>query len=134
MEYAITFGGQPQDVTQTLVGTADVASIVRCNAELGADKRFRSGLAILVDASALDAAPLAGPGLEAASHSVAERDWEHPPLAVAILVANRQAAEIFKHWRAYLGGSQSRRRVFTSRAEALAWLAAEKAARVLDTT
>jgi hypothetical protein len=54
MDFTIEFGGRPQDMTITTSGTADVAGFSRMNSALTSDPRFRSGMAILVELSALD--------------------------------------------------------------------------------
>lgn len=55
------------------------------NEELTSDPRFRAGMTILVDATALNTSELRAGQLESAARPLAERDWEYPPLAVAVI-------------------------------------------------
>ena len=129
MEFSIDFGGDPQDVTVTLSGIGDVREVARCNDALMSDSRFRPGLAILVDCTDLET-PLPfddqEQALEMMAGTVAARDWVYPPRAIAFVVAGHETEEALTAWRAHQGGSQSRRRVFHSREDALEWLAAER--------
>jgi hypothetical protein len=54
--------------------------------------------------------------LEAAITPMIESERDRPPLALAIVAGTSAIAELFS------GGSMSRRRVFASREDALAWL------------
>jgi hypothetical protein len=123
MEYRIDFGGEPQDVTITLSGEADVATIARCERELTSDERYRTGLAILCDCTQLKTWGLVHEAvIEAAARPVSRRDFERPPRALAFVAADEKGASDLRLWRAHLGGSKSRRRIFTSREDALDWL------------
>jgi hypothetical protein len=126
VEFAIEYGGDPQDVTLTLSGVADVAEIARCNRALASDGRFRAGLAILCDCTALQTTVPSQEVTDAVVESINVRDLEHPPRAVAYVVADEKAAEPFSIFRAHLGGSKSQRRVFISRQDALDWLRTTK--------
>jgi len=126
MEFAIEYGGDPQDVTLTLRGVADAAEIARCNRALVSDDRFRAGLAILCDCTALQTTVDSQEVTDAMVASINARDWQHPPRAIAYLVADEKAAEPFSLFRAHLGGSRSQRRVFVSRQDALDWLRTTK--------
>jgi hypothetical protein len=61
-------------------------------------------------------------GVQTLSEPIVERDWTYPPRAVAIVARDARTLEAARAYRAYLGGSKSNRHVFTTRAEAVAWL------------
>jgi hypothetical protein len=122
VEFAVEFGGGPQDVTVTASGVADVASLRELVSTVAGDERYRAGLLLLYELSGLDMSPLSDRELEQVTATVMERDWILQPRAVAIVVAGKtiEAARIAI---AHLGGSRSGRRLFTSRDDAVAWLA-----------
>jgi hypothetical protein len=122
MTFSFTFGGEPQDLTITLTGRADTRSFKRLNDELTGDPRFRAGLAILVDTSELDVSGLTPDAIEVITEPVVERDWSALPLAAAIVAPTEATSATAALYRAFLGGSRSRRRIFASHAEAKAWL------------
>jgi hypothetical protein len=122
MEFTIEFGGDPQDVTVTFSGVADLAGFRRYGEAISSDPRFRAGLIFLVDASALDTSQMSSEHVQAASEPVSERDWNHPPRAVAIVAPDPRTFKDFGYARAHQGGSRSRRRVFRSQEAALGWL------------
>ena len=127
MTFTFAFGGDPQDVTIALSGRADAAGLRRLNAELIDDSRFRAGVAILVDLSELEAADFTPETLQDATESILERDWRAEPLAVAIVAPAPETFEMAGLFRAHLGGSRSKRGVFTNHAEAVAWLRDQRA-------
>jgi hypothetical protein len=123
VEYSIEFGGDPQDVTITMSGTADIDCFRRVTAELVADPRFRAGMAILVDHSDLDPTPLSNGDVPEASDPLLERDWNFPPKAVAIVVRpTPHALELAERGVAHMSVLNRPRRVFRSRDEAVRWL------------
>ena len=122
MDFVIEYGGEPQDVTVTVSGIADVAGLGRVNAELRTDPRFRSGLALLYDLTELDVSHLSDRDLERITAPITERDWDAPPGPVALLVSGQEAVERTRLAIAHLGGTRSRRRIFTSHEAAVAWL------------
>ena len=122
MEFTFEFGGAPQDLTITASGIADIEGYLRMYADLVEDPRFRSDMLILVEQSALDLSRCSNEAIEQIAISLAERDWRFPPRAVAIVASTRESSEGARMGIAFLGGSQSHRRLFTSRAEALTWL------------
>jgi hypothetical protein len=126
MDFSIEFGGYPQDITVTLTGVATPVDFHRYNEALSADPRFRTGMTILVDASALDASQLAEEELRAAASPLAERDWLHPPLAIAVVAPDPETFSALRLGQAHLGGSGARRRTFTTIDEALAWLSEQR--------
>ena len=79
-------------------------------------------MTVLADLSALDVSDLTDDGVQSLSAAVVERDWYRMPSGVAIIAPDQQTFDAALLYRAHLGGSKSNRRVFTSRAEAVAWL------------
>ncbi|HEY2543767.1 MAG TPA: hypothetical protein VGH92_12040 [Gaiellaceae bacterium] len=122
MQFSFEFGGEPQDLLITLSGSATPQDLRRMNADLISDPRYRTGLAILVDLSQLDASGFDDDGFRFATEPIAERDWEHPPLAIAILAPDQETFDAARLYAAYLGGSASGRAVFRTRVDAIAWL------------
>ena len=122
MEYTIEFGGAPQDVTITQRGAADLSSLRQFNADLTEHPHYRGGLLILFENSSLDLSGLSDKELEQTAIDVVERDWDASPRAVAIIAPDPQTHERERAIVAHLGGSRSRRRVFTSAEAAVAWL------------
>jgi hypothetical protein len=120
MRHKIEFGGEPQDVTITLSGVATQEGFQRVNEARLSDERFQKRLLILLDAVSLDDSRMSEQQLEAAIEPMIESERERPPLALAI-VARQTLREAIRN-RTHLGGSMSRRRVFASREDALAWL------------
>jgi hypothetical protein len=97
------------------------------NEQVTSDPRFRAGLRILVDCSALDTVGLSNQELQGFSEHFTMRDWNYPPAAVAIIAPDDQTFSAVQAYRAHLGGSKSNRQLFRSRAEAVAWLEAQPA-------
>lgn len=118
----IEFGGDPHDVTITLSGRATLEGFQRFNDERLSDERFRTGLLILLDASALDTSEMSESMFQLAVEPMVERERLYPPLALAIVAPDAQTFKDAVLTRAHLGGSSSRRGVFASREEAVAWL------------
>ncbi len=128
MEYTIEFGaGEPQDLTVTMWGVADVTTLRRFNADLTANPSYRGGLLMLAETSDLDLSGLSDRELEQIAAEIIERDWGSPPRAVAVVDLNSETGARARELVAHLGGSQSRRRVFTSREAAVAWLREQRA-------
>lgn len=86
MKYTIEFGGDPEDVTVTQWGTADLGSLQQFNTDLVGHPRYRGDLLILFENSNLDLSGLSDHELEETAADVVERDWYAPPRAVAIVV------------------------------------------------
>lgn len=122
MEFEIEFADGPADIEITISGVPTAAEFRLLNERLTGDARFRAGLRLLVDCSALDTAELTDGVLQSLSEPMAERDWRYPPAAVALIAPDEQTYEALRSYRAHLGGARSNRHLFTSRAEALAWL------------
>ena len=122
VDFTFDFGGDPQDVTITASGIADVAGLLHINAELRSDPRFRANMLILYDLSELDMARLSEVDMEQISAPIAVRDWDVPHRAMAVVAPNPQGLDRVRLAIAHLGGKRSRRRVFASRDDAIAWL------------
>ncbi len=122
MEFTIAFGGAPQDVTIILSGVATAEGFRRFNEARLSDERFRTGLLILLDASSLDTSQMSEAMLQTAIEPMIERERQYPPLALAIVAPNARTFKDAILTRAHLGGSRSRREVFASLEEAVAWL------------
>ena len=127
VEYTIEFGGSPQDVTITVTGVATARAFQLYNDELTSHPSFRAGMTILVDATGLDVTQLLAGQLETAARPLAERDWEYPPLAIAVIAPDPTTFEAMRLGQAYLGGADFQRRTFLTREEAVAWLAEKRA-------
>ena len=126
MEFSLDFGGFPQDLTITLRGVADALGARRLATDLAADPRFRPGLLILVDVTDLDTATVDDNELYADATAFIERDAAAAPGAVAIVAPDGDTFIKATHYRAYLGGSKSRREVFIDREDAIAWLRSQR--------
>ena len=122
MEVTIEFGGDPQDVTITAWGVADVAGLRRLSAELKADPRYRAGLSILAVYSDLDMSGLSDLELAQVATESVERHWDLRPAALAIVATDLKTFARAREGVAHLGGSQEHRRAFTSLDAAVAWL------------
>jgi hypothetical protein len=116
----------------TLSGVATPSAFRQLADTLARDARFRAGLTMLVDVSALDTSALGDDGLQRITEPAAERDWYHPPAAVAIIAPNEKTLADARAYRAHLGGSRSRRQVFKTRTDAVTWLE-ERQSKTADT-
>lgn len=126
VEFVVEFGGEPQDVTVTASGVADVATLRELVRTVAGDERYRAGLLLLYELSGLDMSQLSDRELEQVTAAVMDRDWISQPRAVAVVVAGK-TVEVARIAIAHLGGSSSGRRLFTSRDDAVAWLATMRA-------
>lgn len=128
MEFEIAFSdaGRPADVEIALTGVPTAPEFAKLNEHLLGDPRFRAGLKMLVDCSALDTSPLSAEDVQSLTEPMVMRDWHFPPLAVALVAPDDRTFEVARSYRAHLGGSRSNRQVFRSRTEAEAWLAEQE--------
>jgi hypothetical protein len=124
VQFEIEFGDRASvaDLEITFSGVATPSAFRQLADTLARDPRFRAGLTMLVDLSALDTSALGDDDLQGITEPVAERDWYHPPAAVAIIAPNEKTLADARAYRAHLGGSRSRRQVFKTRTEAVTWL------------
>jgi hypothetical protein len=134
LEFEIEFRDDADgaDVEIRLSGSPTPESFREFTETLGRDPRYRAGLRMLVDLSTFDAAFLTGAPLQDLAGSVLERDWYHPPAAVAIIAPAEQLHAAALAYRAHLGGSRSNRNVFHTREEAMAWLTEQPRPRADD--
>jgi hypothetical protein len=124
VEFEFTFqdGDGPADVEMALAGVPTAESFRLMNQRMAADPRFRAGLTMLVDCSALDPSGLSDEELQNLSEQIVQRDWDYPPSAVAIIAPDEQTFSAVRAYRAHVGGSKSNRHLFGSKGEAVAWL------------
>lgn len=122
MNYSIEFGGHPQDLTITLSGSADPRSILELVDDLVAHPEHRAEMLILTDLSGLDTSSITLEQYEAVADVLAGRDHRFPARAIALVAPPGRTFDDAMQHRAYVGGSRSRREVFTSREAAIAWL------------
>ena len=124
VDYTIEFlaDGGPADVAITIAGELTGTEFRELTGALMGDPRFRAGLALLVDVTALETAGVSDDALGQLSEPVVERDWQYPPRAVAIVAPADETFRSALSYRAHLGGSKSKRHVVRTREEALAWL------------
>jgi hypothetical protein len=129
MEFTIDFpAGGPADVEMSVSGVPTLAELERFDEALVSDPRFRAGLTILVDVAGLEYAGISAEELQALSEPTVMRDWQYRPAAMAIVAPGGSTYDHVQRYRAHVGGSRSNRRVFSSRAEAVAWLEEQRGA------
>lgn len=128
VEFEIMFSdaGSAADVEIAVRGVPTAAEFAKVNEQLLGDPRFRAGLKMLVDCSALDTSSLTPEDVQQLTEPMVMRDWHYPPLAVALVAPDDATYEAARAYRAHLGGSRSSRQVFRSRADAEAWLAEQE--------
>ena len=123
MDFKIDFpAGGPADVEMSVSGVPTLAELQLFDEALVSDPRFRAGLTILVDVAGLEYAGISPEELQALSEPTVMRDWQYRPAAMAIVAPRGPTYDHVQRYRAHVGGSRSNRRVFGSRAEAVAWL------------
>jgi hypothetical protein len=127
MEFAIDFPADGSaDIEISVSGVPTLAELELFNETLVADPRFRAGLTMLVDVAGLEYDGISAEELQALSAPMLMRDWQYPSAAVAIVSPGGPTYDHVQRYRAHVGGSRSNRRVFSSREEAVAWLAEKK--------
>jgi len=124
VEFAVEFtdADGPADIEEKLSGVPTAEGFRLLNERVMSDARFRKGLTILVDCSALQTTGLSNEELQGFSEHFAVRDWNYPPAAVAIIAPDDQTFTAVQAYRAHLGGASSNRQLFRNRADAVAWL------------
>jgi len=125
-EIAFSDAGGPADLEIAVTGVPTAPEFVELNEQLLRDPRFRAGLKMLVDCSALETSTLSSEDVQLLTEPMVKRDWHYPPLAVAIVAPDDPTFEVARSYRAHLGGSRSNRQVFRTRADAEAWLAEQE--------
>jgi hypothetical protein len=129
VEFEVEFrdGDRPADIEETLSGVPTEDGFRRLNERVTSDPRFRAGLTILVDCSALNTTGLSSQELQGLSEQMLVRDWKYRPGAVAIIAPDEETFNKVVAFRAHLGGSRSNRQLFRNRADAVAWLGEQTA-------
>ena len=124
MKFEVKFedGDGPADLEMAISGAPTMEGFRLLNERLTEDPRFRAGLRILVDCSAIDTSGLSSAEVQALSEPMVMRDWTYAPTAVAIIAPDEETSRAVREYRAHLGGSRSNRHLFGNRAEAVAWL------------
>jgi hypothetical protein len=123
MEFEIDFPADgPADIEMSVSGVPTLPELELFNEALVSDPRFRAGLTMLVDTAGLESDGISADELQTLSAPQVMRDWQYPPAAVAIITPTGPTYDHAQRYRAHTGGSRSNRRVFSSRAEAIAWL------------
>ena len=124
MKFEVKFedGDGPADLEMAISGAPTQEGLRLLNERLTEHPRFRAGLRILVDCSAIDTSGLSSQAVQAFSEPMVMRDWTYAPTAVAIIAPDEETSRAVREYRAHLGGSRSNRHLFGNRAEAVAWL------------
>jgi hypothetical protein len=124
VQHTIEFDGSPQDVTITTSGAASREGLIAFVRDLVDDPRFRPGMSILVDHLAIDATTLEGADVRSQAEVVVELEERLGPCHVAIVVPTPLAFGYARMYELHAAETQIHSRVFYSRDEGLAWLAA----------
>jgi hypothetical protein len=122
VEYRIEFGGEPQDVTVTTSGQADLTTFERMNEELTADGRFHPGMKILVDHSDLDVSPLMDDEIRGIADSVTRAGELFRDASIAIVAPKTVTFGVARQSVSLATVAGLRVGVFGVRANALEWL------------
>jgi len=126
VDFTFTFDDDAGEVTIVLEGTPRAEDFRALTASLTADRRYRSGLAHLVDCSRLEPGSVSPEAIQDEVAPLIERDWNYPPRAVAIVAPDPRVFDRAVWARAHMGGgSTANRRVFTGVSEARTWLATQ---------
>jgi hypothetical protein len=128
MESSLEFGGDPQDVTLSLSGTATAEGIEAGLAELLSDPRFRPGMAVLIDNSSLDTKALGPSDIKAMADAFARAGEQLGPAAVAVLTGGTGTPGLVSLWESYSSHAKTQSRIFNQRDDAVAWLREQKRA------
>jgi hypothetical protein len=122
MEHSIQFGGEPQDVTITTSGPATREGLTAFLMELVSSPRFRPGMLILADHSALDPTTVTAAEVRAQAHIVVGLNGQIGASKIAIVVPNALAFGWARMYELSAQAAQAESNVFYSRSDALAWL------------
>jgi hypothetical protein len=122
MNFQIQFELEGIDVLITTDGVANADGFLRLNRAMVADPRFRPGMTILVDHSALDTRQLSEDDLrETAGSFVAMRE-RIASSRIAFVVADKTTARKTDRARRYAQPMETEMRGFYSRTDAMSWL------------
>jgi hypothetical protein len=122
MDYMIEFGGDPQDVTVTTSGQADLAAFEAMNEELMSDARFRPGMKILVDHSDLDVSALAKSEIQGIARSVSQAGDALGDASIAIVAPQTATFGVARQSASLANVPGLQVGIFGVRANALEWL------------
>jgi hypothetical protein len=122
MVHTLDFGGEDADVTVTTSGMADAAGFAAMNDELVAHPRFRPGMSILVDHSALDVTLLRAGDVQVIARAVTEMASSIGPGAIAIVAPTKVGFGVARMSEGLAAPAELRTRTFRSRAHAIEWL------------
>jgi hypothetical protein len=123
MAYTIEFGGDPQDITITTFGRADVAGLESFLSELVSDPRFDPSMAILFDHSELDLSPLRPSDVAAIAEFVVGLGDRLGHPFTAHVTPTQEGFGLTRMGQVHAGRDPARSQVFATREEAVAWLA-----------
>jgi hypothetical protein len=130
MIWTIEFDGGTQDVTLTAAGIASRKGFCASYAELVQDPRWRPGMAVLVDESALDVSTLTGRDVEEIAGFIVDLDDRLGPAAFAVVAPDAYAEGLVDVLIRYLDCARLRACTFPSQNYAKEWLSEFRAGRV----
>ena len=126
MDYQIEFGADAAaDVNISTQGAADVAAFAQVGEELVSDERFVPGMFILVDHSDLDTTNLQLDEIKTIAGEFEALGGRLGSSTIAIVAGSAAVFGQIRQIVAFASATQARISVFTSRAEAAAWLRRE---------
>jgi hypothetical protein len=128
--WTIEFDGGTQDVTLTAAGVASRMDYCASYAELVRDPRWRPGMAVLVDESALDVSTLTGRDVEEIAGFIVDLDDRLGPAALAVVAPDAYAEGLVGVLIRYLYRARLRACTFPSHGCAMEWLSDFRAGRV----
>lgn len=130
MIWTIEFDGSTQDVTLTAAGTASRKDFCASYAELVQDPRWRPGMAVLFDESALDVSTLTGQDVEEIAGFIIDLDDRLGSAAFAVVAPDAYAEGLVAVLLRYLHSARLRACTFPSHDCATEWLNGFRAGRV----
>jgi hypothetical protein len=122
VEHTIEFGGDPERLTVTTSGQADLPGFRRIHEDIVSDERFRPGMPILADHTALQAGGLTTAEVQAIGELTAAFGRRFGTSRVAVVVPDALTFGLVRMAEARAGPTPLRLRIFYSRDEAVAWL------------
>lgn len=123
LDHRIEFIDNPPCVTVTTSGEADWRGWYRYYEELVADRRFRPGLPILIDHSAIDASSLSTAEVGTVARIAAGFEAKLQPSRRAIVVSDALKFGLARMVQGIADPDATSSGIFRSREEALEWLA-----------
>ncbi len=122
VEWAFEFGPRPQDVTVATSGAARVEDFRRMNDELLADERFTPPMCMLVDHSELDVSALTAEEVQRIADGVNRIGSLFGESKVALVAPTALSYGLARMFEALAVEPDVLLGVFSTRANALAWL------------